>query len=105
MARWTATIMLLAGTGALAHATPAAVEMDFPGAGWQEAAPEALGLDSSKVRTAVDYLERNAPRDGVGELVIVRYGRVVWKGGNADKVHGVWSMTKSFTSTVLGLLV
>ncbi len=30
---------------------------------------------------------------------------MVWKGSNIDKVHGVWSLTKSFTSTVLGLLI
>jgi len=30
---------------------------------------------------------------------------MVWKGPEIDKVHGVWSATKSFTSTVLGLLI
>jgi CubicO group peptidase (beta-lactamase class C family) len=30
---------------------------------------------------------------------------MVFKGTNIDKVHGVWSLTKSFTSTVLGLLI
>jgi CubicO group peptidase (beta-lactamase class C family) len=29
----------------------------------------------------------------------------VWKGANIDKIHGIWSLTKSFTSTVLGLLI
>ncbi len=81
------------------------VPMDFPSAAWRVAAPEAARLDSVKLQAAVDTLKQNTPRDGVGELVIVRYGRVVWKGSHADKAHGVWSMTKSFTSTVLGLLV
>jgi CubicO group peptidase (beta-lactamase class C family) len=30
---------------------------------------------------------------------------MIWKGDNIDHVHGVWSCTKSFTSTVLGLLI
>ena len=30
---------------------------------------------------------------------------MVWAGPGIDKVHGVWSATKSFTSTVLGLLI
>ena len=30
---------------------------------------------------------------------------MIWKGDNIDKRHGVWSATKSFTSTVLGLLI
>ena len=39
------------------------------------------------------------------QLVIVRNGRLIWEGADADEVHGVWSCTKSFTSTVLGLLI
>jgi CubicO group peptidase (beta-lactamase class C family) len=30
---------------------------------------------------------------------------VIWEGPDVDEVHNVWSCTKSFTSTVLGLLV
>ena len=41
--------------------------------------------------------------DGVRELVIIRNGYLIWEGEDVDKVHGVWSCTKSFTSTVLGL--
>ncbi len=37
--------------------------------------------------------------------MIVRNGYLIWKGSNVDKVHGVWSLTKSFTSTALGLLI
>lgn len=77
----------------------------FPGKDWQEATPESQGLDSAKLTTAVRYLESNSGRDGVRELVIIRNGFLVWKGDNIDKVHGVWSLTKSFTSTVLGLLI
>jgi CubicO group peptidase (beta-lactamase class C family) len=54
---------------------------------------------------AVNYLESKAGSDGVRELVVVRNGRLIWKGDNIDKVHGVWSCTKSFTSTCLGLLI
>ncbi|MFC1634802.1 serine hydrolase domain-containing protein, partial [Planctomycetota bacterium] len=51
------------------------------------------------------YLKNNSGPDGVKELVIIRNGRLIWKGANIDKKHGVWSLTKSFTSTVLGLLI
>ena len=80
-------------------------ETTFPGKDWVEAGPEAVGFDSARLTAAVEYLKRNAGRDGVRELVIVRNGRLVWQGDNIDKVHGVWSCTKSFTSTVLGLLI
>jgi CubicO group peptidase (beta-lactamase class C family) len=35
----------------------------------------------------------------------VRNGYLVWQGDRIDRVHGVWSCTKSFTSTILGLLI
>ncbi len=94
-------LSLMVGCFASASARP----MVFPAAEWVVSAPEAQGLDGAKLREAVRYLEDNAGRDGVKELVIVRNGYLIHKGESIDKVHGVWSMTKSFTSTVLGLLV
>ncbi len=79
--------------------------MCFPGAAWKEAVPESQGVDSKKLAEAVEYLKNHAPSDGIKELVIIRNGVLIWKGSNIDKVHGVWSLTKSFTSTVLGLLI
>jgi CubicO group peptidase (beta-lactamase class C family) len=76
----------------------------FPARDWQEGTPESQGLDSVRLKAAVDYLRENAGPDGVEEVVIVRNGYLVWKGSSIAKVHGVWSATKSFTSTVLGLL-
>ncbi len=83
----------------------AAGKMVFPGKDWQEATPESQGIDSAKLNAAVSYLKKNSGRDGVNELVIIRNGYMVFKGTNIDKVHGIWSLTKSFTSTVLGLLI
>ncbi|MBI4662556.1 MAG: serine hydrolase [Verrucomicrobia bacterium] len=83
----------------------AAVEMTFPGKHWEEATPESQGIDPARLTAAVQFLERNSGGDGVKELVVIRNGRLVWKGGDIDKVHGIWSCTKSFTSTVLGLLI
>ena len=80
-------------------------EMTFPGAQWEEVTPEAAGLDSIRLKEAVRHLEANTGGDGARELVIVRNGKIVWRGDNIDHVHGVWSCTKSFTSTVLGLLI
>lgn len=77
----------------------------FPGKDWEVVAPSVEGLDRDKLNRAVEYLKANAGKDGVRELLIVRRGRVVWQGDQIDKVHGVWSCTKSFTSTVLGLLI
>jgi len=90
---------------ALAVRSTCAHEMVFPGSDWQHATPESEGVNSSRLTDAVEYFKAHSGRDGVRELIIVRNGRVIWLGDNVDKVHGVWSCTKSFTSTVLGLLI
>ncbi len=80
-------------------------KMVFPGKDWEEVTPESQGINSAKLDAAISYLKDNTEGDGVNELVIIRNGYMVWKGTKIDKVHGVWSLTKSFTSTVLGLLI
>lgn len=87
---------------ALSSGAPA--ETAFPDAAWEERSPASMGLDEGKLHAAVEYLRANSGRDGVRELVIIRSGVMIWRGDNVDHVHGVWSLTKSFTSTVLGLL-
>src|SRR5688500_18028665 len=77
----------------------------FPGRSWEEAAPESQAIDPRRLRTAVGRLAEGCGRDGTRQLVILRNGRIIWKGDDVDNVHGVWSVTKSFTSTVLGLLI
>ena len=77
----------------------------FPDAVWHQVTPESQGVNAERLRAAVDTLERSVGKDGVNEMVIVRRGRMIWHGTDIDKRHGVWSATKSFTSTVLGLLI
>jgi CubicO group peptidase (beta-lactamase class C family) len=77
----------------------------FPSEQWIEAKPEEVGINSKTLGQAVNFLELNSGRSGTQELIIIRGGRLIHKGDNIDKVHGIWSCTKSFTSTILGLLV
>ncbi|MHC4741458.1 MAG: serine hydrolase domain-containing protein [Planctomycetota bacterium] len=99
-----AVVHMIVVLAALAQVSTAA-EMVFPAKDWLEARPESQGVDSRKLAEAVEYLKANSGSDGVKELVIIRNGYMIHKGGDIDKVHGVWSLTKSFTSTVLGLLI
>ncbi|MBN2270144.1 MAG: serine hydrolase [Sedimentisphaerales bacterium] len=99
------TFCLFVVASALFVCGPADAKMAFPGKDWAEAAPESQGIDSKRLAAAVRYLAENSGPDGVKELVIIRNGYMIHKGSDIDKVHGVWSLTKSFTSTVLGLLV
>ncbi len=89
----------------IARGAPRRTEMAFPGAEWEEATPESQGANSQGLRAAAEFLERNAGRDGVKQLVVIRNGRLIWKGPAIDQGHGVWSVTKAFTSLVLGLLI
>jgi predicted amidohydrolase/CubicO group peptidase (beta-lactamase class C family) len=95
---------VLAALVAAPHRVAADDAVAFPGDAWEEVAPAAAGFDPARLDRAVRFLQARAGRDGAKELVIVRRGRVVWKGEAAGRRHGVWSCTKSFTTTVLGLL-
>jgi hypothetical protein len=90
--------VLLAGETSRAEAV-------FPGDTWQRATPESQGVDALKLHDAVDYMEQQFGPDGAEELVIIRNGYLICEGPNADAFHPIWSCTKTFTSTVLGLLV
>lgn len=79
--------------------------MIFPDSDWQEVQPETQGIDSEMLESAISYLQENSGSDGTKKLVIIRNGYMIWKGEEIDKIQGVWSLTKSFTSTVLGLLI
>ncbi|MBI2479922.1 MAG: serine hydrolase [Planctomycetia bacterium] len=96
---------LVSVAASCAATTSLADDMTFPREQWEETSPQLQSLDTTKLATAVDYLKQKSGRDSVRELVIVRNGRLVWKGENIDKGHGIWSCTKSFTSTALGLLI
>jgi CubicO group peptidase (beta-lactamase class C family) len=76
----------------------------FPGDAWQNATPESQGIDSAKLHEALNYLHANAGGVGTDETVIVRNGYLIWEGLGANNVHEIYSCTKTFTSTVLGLL-
>lgn len=80
-----------------------AQQMVFPGASWQTATPESVLVDSQRLQVAVNELDRTA--NSINEMLIVRNGRVIWSGNNVDYAHHVFSVTKSFTSTALGLLI
>jgi CubicO group peptidase (beta-lactamase class C family) len=80
-------------------------ETVFPGAAWQQATPESQSVDSAKLQAAADYLREHSGRNGVKRLIIVRNGRVIWKGSEVNRRQRVWSVTKAFTSAAQGLLI
>lgn len=83
--------------------------MFFPDKEWEECTPEAVGVDSARLEMALQYLEQKCKEkgdlEGVNQTVIVKNGKLIWKGVDIDTIHQLWSCTKSFTSTVLGILI
>ncbi|MBN1999253.1 serine hydrolase [candidate division KSB1 bacterium] len=77
----------------------------FPAQDWEHRSPESQGMDAVKLQSALKYLEPNSLHNGNKELLIVRNGYVIFAGPNVDSVHNIWSCSKTFTSTVLGLLL
>lgn len=86
-------------------AASAASEAVFPDRDWAEATPESQGVDAVKLGEAVACMDERFGPGGAKELVVVRNGYLIHKGPASDACHNVWSCTKTFTSTVLGLLV
>jgi CubicO group peptidase (beta-lactamase class C family) len=81
-------------------------QMIFPGDAWHQATPAAQGMSSVELAEALEYLD-GALNDhgGIGTLCMVRNGFEIWAGPDADKDHQIFSATKSFVSTTLGLLI
>jgi CubicO group peptidase (beta-lactamase class C family) len=77
----------------------------FPGESWEVSTPAEQGLDPGSFQKALKYLESESKQDGIRELLVVRNGYVIYAGPDTDTVHNIWSCSKVFTSTVLGLLV
>ena len=80
---------------------------EFPGSKWKVASPESQGLDSAVLAEAVDYVR--AKRIPLHSFLIVRNGVMVldayfWP-YQGREVHDVASVTKSFTSTAIGLAI
>lgn len=71
------------------------------------ATPESQGVSSAGVRGFVDAAD--AKVNTMHSFMLVRHGKVVaecwWKPENAEKRHLMHSLSKSFTSTAVGLAV
>jgi CubicO group peptidase (beta-lactamase class C family) len=75
---------------------------EYPSPDWKMTSPEEQGVDSAKITEAITYL--NSQMDA-SETVVIRHGFLIHRGKNSKRVHGLWSCSKSFTSSVLGYLV
>ncbi len=87
------------------NTTNAAPPIVFPVADWETATPESQGFDAQKLEQAVQYLAEHCFEDKTEELMIIRNGYLIYQGDSTDKSHNIWSCSKSFTSTALGIMI
>lgn len=77
----------------------------FPGKEWMTASPESQHVDQEKMKAALELLASYCGEDGLEEVFVVRNGYVIYAGDSVLTQHNIYSCSKSFTSTVLGLLI
>ena len=69
--------------------------------------PEAQGVSSAGIREFIETADREV--NSLHSFILVRHGQVVveawWLPESAEKQHVLWSLSKSFTSTAVGLAV
>ena len=76
----------------------------FPAAEWERSSPAAQGIDPEVLDHALDYLAGHCKENDLDETLVVRNGYIVWAGDSIERVHDIWSCTKSFTSTAVGMM-
>jgi len=76
--------------------------MDLP-----RSSPEAQGVSSAAVLSFIEAADRDI--DAMNSFMLLRHGHVVaecwWSPYNAQSPHTLFSLSKSFTSTAVGLAI
>ena len=76
-------------------------------AGLPRSEPEAQGVAAKSLLGFVEALDKSV--EGMHGVVVVRHGHVIlegwWKPYAAETPHSLFSLSKSFTSTAVGLAI
>ena len=80
----------------------------WPTTGWRSSVPEIQGVNSTRLQEMHDYLETQ-PLD-LHSVLIIRNGYIVYEDYpnslyDVDRVHILHSVTKSFTSCLIGIAI
>lgn len=96
------TVLLIAIASTLCGAHLQAQSTALP-----RSTPEAQGVAAAKVREFIEAADQQV--NSMHSFMLVRHGYVVaeawWEPESAEKPHVLWSLSKSFTSTAVGLAV
>src|SRR5690348_10675640 len=79
---------------------------DVRAAGLPRSTPEAQGIPSAAVLSFIEAVDK---LDSLNSFMLVRHGQVIaegwWAPYNAQSPHSMYSLSKSFTSTAVGLAI
>ena len=77
----------------------------WPTDGWRTAPPSQHNIDAARLEALTDNIKTNFPF--LDSLIIIRQGYIVYEayfnGYNADEMHDIASITKSWTSALIGM--
>jgi CubicO group peptidase (beta-lactamase class C family) len=96
-----------AGSEVPAEPTATPIAVVWPGEDWPASTPEEQGMDSARLQEMMDYIDgQDVPMHSV---LVIRHGHLVWEeyrnGYNAGRSHDLQSVTKSFSSTLIGIAI
>jgi len=101
-------LVILALVAACAGPTPESPQY-WPTEGWLTSTPEDQGMDSERLAAALDLLQEHREEYHIHSLLIIRHGYVVadvyFYPFAPDMMHDLASVTKSFTSTLIGIAI
>jgi CubicO group peptidase (beta-lactamase class C family) len=87
--------------------TSAPIPVLWPGKEWPTSTPEEQGMDSGRLQQMMEYIDgEDVPMHSV---LVIRHGHMVWEeyrnGYHAERSQDIQSVTKSFTSTLIGIAI
>ena len=78
-----------------------------PSSGLPRSAPEAQGVSSAGLLAFIEAVDRQI--DGMHSIMVIRHGQVItegwWTPYDARSTHELYSLSKSFTSTAVGMAI
>jgi CubicO group peptidase (beta-lactamase class C family) len=97
--------VLAAGCNSPKATAASGSDIPWPTEGWQTSTPEEQGMDSGLLQEMQETIRRQ--RLGLHSLLVIRNGKIVsetyYAGYKAETRHELYSVTKSFIGTLVGI--
>ncbi|MFW9820400.1 MAG: serine hydrolase domain-containing protein [Candidatus Thorarchaeota archaeon] len=82
----------------------------WPTTGWITSSPESQGINSQRLQAMDNYIQSSSLRLSIDSLLIIKNGYLIYEAYpsqvfDANDRHHLFSVTKSFTSTLIGIAI